>query len=82
MLFEGDSPFLAKLDFGPLSARNDRGKQPIHVEGKVVHATQENVGRDGPASEDCDKLFSLGLSQRQFANKVKGLFGNGSFPAL
>src|SRR5207249_9482921 len=70
------------VDARPLALYDDRPRQPAHVQRKVVDATQEHVGRNGPSPEHLEEMFGLGLQNWEVADQVKRLVLDNVLPAL
>lgn len=79
VLFQRDASFFAEFDLRPLSADDDGRRQPVHVQGEVVQATQEDVGRYRTGVEEGQEMFRPGVDQFQAPDGVKGLLAHRAF---
>ena len=65
-----------------LALRNNRGRQPVHVEGEIVHPAQIDVGRDGAFLQDVEQVLGLRFDQDTRAERIKLLRFGARYPAV
>ncbi|MFZ0826134.1 MAG: hypothetical protein WAO02_01800 [Verrucomicrobiia bacterium] len=81
MFWTGDGSLFPKFDFRPEPLRDNRLRQPIHAEGKIVQAAEKNVGGNRAFGEGRQEMVRLGFNQFQAADEIKGPLLHGAFPA-
>ena len=73
MLRPRDGPLLLVLHIRPALFRQDRPRQPIHVQGKVVDAAQLGVRRNGTLVQNKQDVVGLRFQQANMADHVESL---------
>ena len=63
MLREGDRALFLEDRLGPLPTRQDRFRQPAHIEREVVQPSQVNIGADGSGAQDLKQMFGARIEE-------------------
>ena len=86
VLFAGDYGFVLRrrdgafflVDrLGPLLARQDGFRLPVHVQGEVVQPAEIDVGGHGSGAEDFQEMLRARFEQRHRADEVEGFILHG-----
>ena len=73
---------LIEVGGGPLPARNDAGRKPVHIEGEVVSFAQVSIGGDGSLFQDLEEMLGLCLDEQAGADEVEGFVFGGRLPTV
>ena len=82
VLVPGDGPLLLVLDLGKFLFRQDRHRQPAHVQTMVLDAAQINVGADRAGAQHRHEIIGSRHDHDFLADEVEGRVLDGRFPAM
>jgi hypothetical protein len=57
MFLQSDGGLFLVADLGPLTARNDGHRQPVHRQGEIVEAAKVHVERNLPELQRMEKML-------------------------
>src|SRR5580658_653898 len=70
MFREGDGAFGFEPDFRPKAFGNQRPRQPVHADAKIMKLSQVNIRADRSRLEAGEQMFCFGLKNHALANEV------------
>jgi len=73
VFFGGDRPF---------HLLSDRPGEPVHVQGKIVHSTQEDIRRNRSGLQNAEKVLRARFHDPHIADEVEGMILGGANPVL
>ena len=82
MFLPSDGTFVLELNFRPLAFHDDRPRQPRHVQGEVVDASQIYIRRNFSSFEHAQKMFRARFQNWQVPDQIERLVLDGGLPTV
>ena len=81
VLLKGDTAFVLEASLRPVLSNQNWCRQPVHVEGEVVKAAEENISTDRAGLQHADQMLRPRVDENEAADFIKRPLPHGAGPA-